>query len=476
VASARASKGLGTVVSRVRAAAGPRPLSEQFGLDRGRPILRLYAEEFLEQHADDIRGHCLEFEGRDYVDRYGGAGVTAVDVLHLDDSNPAATIVADLTDHVHLPERRFDCIVCTFVLHVIFDLPAAVAGLHRLLRPGGVLLVAVPGVSMADPGCPELWRFTPEGLRRTLNIAFAERDLSVRAYGNSLTGAAQLRGLVAEELTSAELAHHDERFAVLVCARARRAGGEPEPGGDGWDAYARAWRPERFAPGPGDRTEFLGDEWTHERPGPGVTTYGLPAAALEDFAGYLSRELLDPHLPSPARAGLEIGPGGGRLTELLLPRAEVLHVAEPSLEMIAHLRRRFPDAPTLRIHHTDGRTLPALAPGSLDFVASLDVFVHFDPQLVFWYLRQLTGLLAPGGVGVIHYANTLTQGGFEEFVTALEPRLRGERPLGAFGVLTPELMMRFAEALGLELVCADTGALPRDAVAVFRSSPEGGSP
>jgi hypothetical protein len=69
----------------------------------------------------------------------------------------------------------------------------------------------------------EFWRFTPEGLHRLLASAFGVENVLVRAYGNSLTAAGELRGLVVHEFTAKELASHDPRFAVEVCARAYKA-------------------------------------------------------------------------------------------------------------------------------------------------------------------------------------------------------------------------------------------------------------
>jgi SAM-dependent methyltransferase len=114
----------------------------------------------------------------------------------------------------------FDCIVCTHVLHVIFQLDKVVAELHRILKPGGILLVGVPHISMCDPGYHEIWRFTPEGLSTVLGKAFGDENVTVRAYGNSLTAAGEIRGLVASEFSQATLDYNDPRFAVEVCARA----------------------------------------------------------------------------------------------------------------------------------------------------------------------------------------------------------------------------------------------------------------
>ena len=87
-----------------------------------------------------------------------------------------------------------------------------------------MVLVAVPHISMCDPQYHELWRFTPEGLSLLLAKTFAAEDVTVRAYGNSLTAAGQIRGLVPDEFTTTELESHDERFAVTVCARAVKRG------------------------------------------------------------------------------------------------------------------------------------------------------------------------------------------------------------------------------------------------------------
>ena len=82
------------------------------------------------------------------------------------------------------------------------------------------MLIAVPQVSMCDPGFHELWRFTAEGLAFMLAKAFGTGNVTVRAYGNSLTAAGEIRGLVAHEFSQATLEYHDPRFAIEVCARA----------------------------------------------------------------------------------------------------------------------------------------------------------------------------------------------------------------------------------------------------------------
>jgi SAM-dependent methyltransferase len=201
---------------------GVEPLSYLWGLDRGLGVYQYYVEQFMREYAADIRGHCLEFQDPTYTPRFGGSAVEKLDILHLDENNRHATIVADLTKPNTIAGEQFDCIVCTHVLHIIFELDKAVSELYRILKPGGVLLVAAPHVSMCDPGFHEIWRFTPEGLGVVLAKAFSERNVTIRAYGNSLTAAGQLRGLAAHEFSKNTLNLHDPRFAVEVCARAAK--------------------------------------------------------------------------------------------------------------------------------------------------------------------------------------------------------------------------------------------------------------
>lgn len=206
------------VAARIRMALGVRPVSERHGTDRGREIARHYIERrFLPEFATDIHGRVLEFRDATYTVRFGGGHVERSDVLNVEPGIPGTTIRADLTRPNDVPGDAFDCVICTHVLHLVEDYRTVIAELHRVLRPGGVLLVAVPMVSPVDPAWPEMWRFTPLGLRRALAPWFGD---TVRWYGGSLAAAAEMRGLAAHEPTSSELDHDDPRFAVEVCARA----------------------------------------------------------------------------------------------------------------------------------------------------------------------------------------------------------------------------------------------------------------
>jgi SAM-dependent methyltransferase len=205
--------------ARVRLAVGVQPLSRKWG-ERGQPMHRMYLEQFLQECASDIRGHCAEFQEDSYTSRFGGPKVAKIDILHKDHDNPRATIIADLTKENSILPNVFDCIICTYVFHIIFELEKMIAELYRILKPEGVLIVAVPDITVGTPQYHELWRFTAEGLHLLLAQEFGMENVTVRTYGNSLVAAGELRGLVQPEFTKAELDYHDPYFAIVVCARA----------------------------------------------------------------------------------------------------------------------------------------------------------------------------------------------------------------------------------------------------------------
>jgi glycosyltransferase involved in cell wall biosynthesis/SAM-dependent methyltransferase len=201
-----------------------RPISENFGFDRGKPIDRRYIEDFLSRNAGDIRGRVLEVADNAYTMQFGGTRVTQSDILHADPSNPRAALVGDLAEGHDFPSRVFDCIVLTQTLHFIFDMGKAVATLHRMLKPGGVLLVTVPGISCIehDANWPPLWTLSATALRRLLEARFGEANISVTAYGNVLAAVAFLHGLAESELRASEIDTHDPEYPVTVAARAVR--------------------------------------------------------------------------------------------------------------------------------------------------------------------------------------------------------------------------------------------------------------
>ena len=201
-----------------------RPISPGFGFERGDPVDRHYIDRFLERHAGDIRGRVLEISEDRYTTRFGGGAVEAIEVLHVEPGNPQATIVGDLTDAPHIPDASFDCVICTQTLLLIWDVRAAVATIHRILKPGGTALVTVPGITRVcreeAESWGDYWRFTKQSAQRLHEEAFGAGAVEVHTYGNVLAATAQLHGIASNELDPADLDAHDPDFEVLVAVRA----------------------------------------------------------------------------------------------------------------------------------------------------------------------------------------------------------------------------------------------------------------
>jgi len=204
----------------------PVPVSMDFGHDRGLPIDRHYVEGFLARHAGDIQGRVLEIGDDAYSRQFGAARITQQDILHVHAGNPRATLIGDLTSPGVLPDAAFDCIVLTQTLHLIYDMPGAVARLWAALKPGGILLLTVPGISQIDRGEwgeNWFWSLTPASLRRLAAERFGPAQVTIEAHGNVLAATAFLQGLACSEVSAAKLDIYDEAYPVIVAARAIRA-------------------------------------------------------------------------------------------------------------------------------------------------------------------------------------------------------------------------------------------------------------
>jgi peptidoglycan/xylan/chitin deacetylase (PgdA/CDA1 family)/SAM-dependent methyltransferase len=203
------------------------PLSRSWGRDRGTPIDRHYIEGFLDAHRADVRGRVLEVRDSSYTKRFGGAAVTASDVVDIDVTNAAANIIADLRHADAIQAETYDCVILTQTLQLVDDTESVLRECRRILRPGGVLLATVPGaIKVDDEGGPDgdFWRFTEASARRLLAAVFPADVFDVTPYGNVKTSAAFLYGISAEEVASADLNHMDPAFPLVITIRAVKPG------------------------------------------------------------------------------------------------------------------------------------------------------------------------------------------------------------------------------------------------------------
>jgi len=199
------------------------PLNSEWGFDRGLPIDRYYILDFLSNHAADIHGSVLSV-GDDHYAKKFGCNIDKSEILHIHEE-PMATIVGDLQNPALLEAEAHDCFLLVQTLQLIYDCRIAVANSYRALKPGGVLLATVPGITpMKDPDWNDAWcwSFTRNSILRIFEESFPEANIQIKAYGNVLTATAFLNGLGKRDLRTSELNYQDQRFDVIIGVRAEK--------------------------------------------------------------------------------------------------------------------------------------------------------------------------------------------------------------------------------------------------------------
>ncbi len=199
-----------------------KPVSSNWGFDRGVPVDRYYIDKFLRGNEQHIRGNCLELLNNIYTKSFGKQ-VTSSDILDINKENKDANIIGDLSlsGGSPLKSSHYDCIILTQVLQHIFDVNTALKNCYDALKPGGYLLVTVPFVMKYHEEPHDCWRFTPYSLERLAKDAgFASAEIS--SYGNLITSICFLQGMSKSDITQQELDHYDKNFLVSVCCAARK--------------------------------------------------------------------------------------------------------------------------------------------------------------------------------------------------------------------------------------------------------------
>lgn len=203
------------------------PVSKIFGIDRGTPVDRYYIDQFLNEHSLDIKGRVLEIADDYYSRKYGSDRVEKYEVLHASLDSCNATVIGDLTDRSTLLADEMDCFICTQTFNFIYEVEKAVVGAHYILKPGGVLLATVAGISQISrydmDRWGDYWRFTTASVQRLFEHVFGG-DVDVKSYGNVLAACAFLQGIAVEDLPNPKLLiENDPDYQVIITVVARKA-------------------------------------------------------------------------------------------------------------------------------------------------------------------------------------------------------------------------------------------------------------
>jgi SAM-dependent methyltransferase len=149
------------------------------------------------------------------------------------------------------------------------------------------------------------------------------------------------------------------------------------------------------------------DPWTGEGDGwdGQARACGIPYTDWK--AGIVAR-----YLPLFPRQGtiLEIGPGHGRWSELLIGQSGMLVLCDIAPNCLDACRQRLAGRGRIRTHLSQAADLPADLTAAVDGVWSYDCLVHVAPEECRRYLAEIARVLRPGGMAVLHHADRSRDG------------------------------------------------------------------
>jgi SAM-dependent methyltransferase len=216
-----------------------------------------------------------------------------------------------------------------------------------------------------------------------------------------------------------------------------------------WDLYVQSIFPQiRAAHDPAaERLRWPGDEW------------GTPDVWDKIYAMVFAPELD----PPPARA-IEIGPGAGKYTAMVLdhcPAVELLAL-DVSPAYLAVLAERL--APAIAAGRlSTAQLLPECDhfsrlveargwQGSVDLVFSIDAMVHVDLQYLVAYWMASAKALRPGGRMIMSVADATSPYGFEKLIADVPTYFATQGKITSkFEWLCPPMVQHVLDRLGFDV-------------------------
>lgn len=199
-----------------------KPFSTDWGFKRGGSIDRIFIEKFLHDHRDCVHGIGLEVMNDNYLKQYGQERITHTDILDIDTNNKRATLITDLSKADIIPSNKYDCFILTQTIQQIFDVHSALKHAYRILKPGGTLLLTVPGISHYPykTGPIRYWSFTEHAVKKLLEEHFNSNQITTQIYGNVGLASAFLFGVGKGELNQNLIKEQDPNYQLIIAAKA----------------------------------------------------------------------------------------------------------------------------------------------------------------------------------------------------------------------------------------------------------------
>jgi SAM-dependent methyltransferase len=138
---------------------------------------RRESNRWLRVHASGVTGGVLSVgsgddcdgEGRRYRDYFAAAASYATSEIS---PGFGADIVLDVRDMPQIADASIDCVVCNGVLEHVDDDLAALREIHRIIQPGGILLMGLPFNQPIHLAPTDFRRYTEYGIRYLLEPQF----------------------------------------------------------------------------------------------------------------------------------------------------------------------------------------------------------------------------------------------------------------------------------------------------------------
>ncbi|MEO7962104.1 MAG: glycosyl transferase family 2, partial [Ginsengibacter sp.] len=102
---------------------------------------------------------------------------------------------------------------------------AALRTCHRILKPGGVLLLTVPGITPIDHdewNSTWYWSFTDKVMRLLMHETFPAAEVAVETFGNVYAAGTFLYGMGLEEVSTKKLDQVDPHYPVIITVKAQK--------------------------------------------------------------------------------------------------------------------------------------------------------------------------------------------------------------------------------------------------------------
>ncbi len=181
-------------------------VSEWPGADKRKPrksyynwSLRAPLARWLEEEGRAAAGLRVLDVGcgeKPYLPYFDGAS----EYVGVDVDESARADVVGAAERLPLPDASFDLVLCLQVLEHVDDPARAVRELHRVVKPGGRVLVATHGAYVFHPSPVDYWRWTHTGLARLLEDNGEWRSVEVAAGSGTASSLGLLVGVYVDQV------------------------------------------------------------------------------------------------------------------------------------------------------------------------------------------------------------------------------------------------------------------------------------